>query len=266
MTDRGRSPFVAADWLPTGMVVGIALGLFLGQPLIGILIGSLSGFTLGIVCEMWGVRAREAWMKMRATPFRGHAYELILAIALGGAVLIVILVLTPVLNLEQGTFLAVLGATMVSVLLFNETREDRLSQTRPLVLVELRYSSTPNNVYLVIRNVGLGAATDIGILIDKDIRDKNGNLLNENIYLQNKIAFLAPGRSLSIALDSDTLLDLYIEFAPVRYSMTEDFPPQKPIEVGVGVRYRDLITGREYQSTYSLNFGASAYGWSEEAG
>lgn len=73
----------------------------------------------------------------------------------------------------------------------DETREGRVAQERPQILVEADYSRLPS-VDLVIKNIGQGAAKNVSFEFSSHVEDYEGFVLTELPYFKRGISFLAP--------------------------------------------------------------------------
>jgi hypothetical protein len=77
-------------------------------------------------------------------------------------------------------------------------REARLAQERPHVIVDTDHGKAPN-VYLVVRNIGKGAAKDISFKFSAPIEVPEGTYnpivvpVNEQPYFKRGMDYLAPG-------------------------------------------------------------------------
>lgn len=72
-----------------------------------------------------------------------------------------------------------------------ETREGRLTQERPQIVVEADYSRLPS-VDLVIRNVSQSPAKNLSFEFSSQVEDYEGFILTDLPYFKRGIGFLAP--------------------------------------------------------------------------
>lgn len=82
-----------------------------------------------------------------------------------------------------------------------ETREGRLSQERPQILVEADYSRLPS-VDIVIRSIGRGAAKNISFEFSSHVEDSEGFVLTDLPYFKRGLGFLAPDSEVRIYWDT----------------------------------------------------------------
>ncbi len=74
----------------------------------------------------------------------------------------------------------------------DEMRESRRAQERPQVIVDADYSHH-TLIYIVVRNLGRGAAKDITFDFSETMVSSIGSPVNEQPYFESGIDFLAPG-------------------------------------------------------------------------
>lgn len=83
----------------------------------------------------------------------------------------------------------------------DETREGRVAQERPQVLVEADYTRLPS-VDLIIRNIGQGAAKDISFEFSSHVEDYEGFVLTDLPYFKRGLGFLAPSAEIRAYWDT----------------------------------------------------------------
>jgi hypothetical protein len=98
------------------------------------------------------------------------------------------------------------GGTLITALLIlaqvREMQEARLAQERPQVIVDIDNSISPF-IYVVVRNIGKGAARDISFEFSAPVEIPEGrtnpNLAPESElpYFKNGLPYLAPGAEIS---------------------------------------------------------------------
>ncbi len=126
-----------------------------------------------------------------------------------------------------------------------EMREARIAQERPQVIVEGDYSE-PHRIYIVVRNIGGGAAKDIEFRFTADMvssfSERNDKVppLNQQALFAKGMPFLAPGAKVCLFWDDASQL-----FPVLR---------EKGLEEGITVtsRYKSLA-GEQYQSEWTIN-------------
>jgi hypothetical protein len=143
---------------------------------------------------------------------------------------------------------AAAGTFILAALAYSQVREmraARIAQERPQVIVDVDHSKPPY-VYVVLRNIGLGAAQDITFEFSAPMEIPEGENnpyvvpVNEQGWFERGMDFLAPGAELS------TLWGSMPTLAP--------FLREQGLEDGVTItsRYRSL-TGEFYESVWKVN-------------
>ena len=143
---------------------------------------------------------------------------------------------------------AAAGTFILAGLAYSQVREmraARIAQERPQVIVDVDHSKPPY-VYVVLRNIGQGAAKDITFEFSAPMEIPEGANnpyvvpVNEQGYFERGINFLAPGAELS------TLWGSMPTLAP--------FLRKQGLEDGITItsRYRSL-TGAFYESVWNVN-------------
>ncbi len=126
-----------------------------------------------------------------------------------------------------------------------EMREARKAQERPQVIVDVDHSKPPH-VYVVLRNIGQGAAKDIAFDFSAPMEIPEGANnpyvvpVNEQGYFERGMDFLAPGAELSTWWGSMQTL------APLLR--------KQGLEDGVTITsYYKSLTGESYESVWTVN-------------
>jgi hypothetical protein len=196
-------------------------------------------------------------------------YEVILSVVCVTTVGIIALVIVSGITLEHGTYIAVIAYTSLTALLINETREDRLSQRRPLIVVDIddpaeeevgRILHRPGP-RLNVRNRGLGAATMIKLGFSERLLDRDEKPLAENPVLRDGIRYLGPGQKLSIALEKNFWFVLGVN-AQTPYRSGDPPPPTNPATVCVTSSYSDPSSRRTFHEEFVIDVAPEVFGWS----
>lgn len=104
-----------------------------------------------------------------------------------------------------GTFvLAVLAYSQVG-----EMRETRIAQDRPQVIVDLAFRE--QLAYVVVRNIGRGAARDITFEFSASLEVRDDAPVSELPLFERGVPYLAPGAELSTLWDSMITLGDFLE-------------------------------------------------------
>jgi hypothetical protein len=128
----------------------------------------------------------------------------------------------------------------------NEMRESRLAQERPHIIVEADHSR-PTFVYIVVRNIGKGAAKNITFEFSDPIESPQSadptsvmRPLNEQPYFQRGMPFLAPGAEIRCLWGS--MIDL------------AQFLRDRNLEDGITITSRyESLTGDSYETPWTVN-------------
>ncbi len=128
----------------------------------------------------------------------------------------------------------------------NEMRESRRAQERPHVIVETDHSRPPY-VFVVLRNIGKGAAKDITFEFSAPMESPQsadpGSLVkpvNEQPYFQRGMPFLAPGAEIRCLWGS--MIDL------------AQFLRDRNLEDGITITSRyESLTGDSYETPWTVN-------------
>ena len=128
----------------------------------------------------------------------------------------------------------------------NEMRESRRAQERPHIIVDTDHSE-PTFVYLVIRNIGRGAAKNITFEFSAPIEspqsaDPNSLVrpLNEQPYFQEGFDYMAPG----------------MEYKCFWASMSDlpDLLRERGLQKGITITSRyEALTGEPYETPWTVN-------------
>jgi hypothetical protein len=199
-------------------------------------------------------------------------YQLLLVSGVVATCLIFIVIAITGLQIEEGTFIAVLLNSLIAGLLLNEAHEERVEQRRPFVVVEIRDPDssmvgatvdrpTPR---LYVRNLGNGAATSVRVEFNWKLEDRAGKSLAQNPMLANGIPYLGPGTGLYIYLEKNFWFEIGV-FPQIPYQPGTTPPPQQLALVDVTTRYTDLVTKREYSESFKLDAAPEVFGWHWEA-
>jgi len=205
------------------------------------------------------------WEKVRGV----LSYRLLVGAVFATTVVLLALVAGGwLLDAASGTFLAVVLYTTLTAILIIETREDRLSQRRPYVVVDVddpsrharEHAFGDHDSRLNIRNRGQAAAVDIKVTFDKPLTDVNGKPVVENPTLREGIRYLPPGQTMSLLLEDNFWFGIGIEAQPWRRP-DDPVPPQNPATIKVTCSYHDPSTARRYAETYDLDVAPFVFGW-----
>jgi hypothetical protein len=128
-----------------------------------------------------------------------------------------------------------------------ERRASRLAQERPHIIVDADYSD-PNIVYVVVRNIGKGAAKNITFCFShpleshlRDPKDPSKNfVISELAYFEEGLDYLAPGSAITTGWG--TFRELF------------NLLTNKKLQDGIEVvsHYQDL-SGRDYHTSWKIN-------------
>ena len=103
------------------------------------------------------------------------------------------------LNENSGAILAlttIIYALITSRMLY-ETKKMRLSQTEPDVFITVQPPEYLGNAtYLVIQNIGLGAAYDLRFKVEPDVQVRSGRNLSDITFMKHGFRYLAPKQKL----------------------------------------------------------------------
>jgi len=143
---------------------------------------------------------------------------------------------------------AAAGTFILAGLAYSQVREmraARIAQERPQVIVDVDHSKPPY-VYVVLRNIGQGAAKDITFDFSAPMEIPEGASnpyvvpVNEQGYFERGMDFLAPGAELS------TLWGSMRTLAPLLR--------EQGLEDGVRATSRyESLTGQSYESVWTVN-------------
>ncbi len=149
---------------------------------------------------------------MRASMKPFLTYEVVIGTTLVMTLVVAGLVLFTRATLLDGTYVALIAYTCLTALLWNEAREDRLTQRRPFIGVDIdrptQRQLMPQGVarplpLLTIRNWGQGAAIDVKVAFDQVLPDARGQDIAQNPSLREGIPYLGPGQRMSIGLEEN---------------------------------------------------------------
>lgn len=165
-------------------------------------------------------------------------------------------------TLVVGTFLTALGTLALAVATFwlailsrgtvkanremvDEMRDARIAQDRPQVIVDTDHSKPPR-VYVVVRNIGKGAAKDISFEFSAPMEIPRGASnpsvvpISEQPYFKRGMDYLAPGAEIS------TFWGAMPDLAP--------FLRERGLHDGVTItsRYKSL-SGEQYETPWVVN-------------
>ncbi len=161
------------------------------------------------------------------------------------AAALVIAILAPRVNgaglVAGAQVAAALGTFALALLAFRqveELRETRIAQERPQIIVDLAFSQ--QLAYVVVRNIGKGAAKDITFDFSAPLEVPDGDPVNELPYFAKGIDYLAPGAELSTLWDSMITL--------------KDFLEERSAHGGITItsRYRSLA-GEPHETDWTIN-------------
>jgi hypothetical protein len=136
---------------------------------------------------------------------------------------------------------AALGTLALAVLALRqveELRATRIGQERPQVIVDLAFRQ--QLAYVVVRNIGSGAAKEIRFDFSAPLETPDGDLVNELPYFSEGIDYLAPGSELSTLWDSMITLKTFLDEHGATRSIT------------ITSRYKSLSDDR-YQTEWTIN-------------
>ncbi len=198
-------------------------------------------------------------MKIRWRPDRGAWIAILLLLAL-------IVGSLPVWWLWGNEAVLVLAGLAYAVLTTwtnLEAREERLTRDRPFVFVDfiprVEHQGSPGAT-LRIRNEGRTPATDIFLVPNVRLQDRDSKDLLQNPVLRDGVPFLAPGLAMSIDLHEGTILNRLFDEAPLVVP-GQPSPSQRALRVTCRADYRDAITGRHYSDAFTVDLSAHLYGW-----
>jgi hypothetical protein len=122
----------------------------------------------------------------------------------------------------------------------DEMRESRKMQERPQVIVDADYSHH-TLVYLVIRNLGRGAAKDITFHFSDTMPSSINSQVNEQPYFKRGIDFLAPGAEIR------TIWDTGFGLMPLLR--------EKGLEQGITItsKYKSLSDDEPHENSWRIN-------------
>ncbi len=164
------------------------------------------------------------------------------------------------MGLEQGAAYAQIAAAVATVILagavffqirearkqaaatretVDEMRESRRAQEQPQVIVDADYSHH-TLIYIVVRNLGRGAAKDITFHFSETLVSSIGSPVNEQPYFKRGIDFLAPGTEIRTLWDTGPgLMPLLRE---------------KGLEQGIAItsKYKSLA-GEQHETEWRIN-------------
>ncbi len=211
--------------------------------------------------------------EMRRVVRKFTTYEAVSVTTLLMTLAVVTWVLISNATLLDGTYVALIAYTCLTALLWNEAREDRLTQRRPFIGVDIDYPTqrqlTPEGVarplpLLSIRNWGQSAAIGVKVAFDQVLPDASGQDLAQNPSLRDGIRCLLPGQRMSIRLEENFWFRLGIA-AQTPYGENEEPPPPNSATVSVTTCYTDAISLRSYGETYVIDIAPHVFGWRFEA-
>lgn len=175
----------------------------------------------------------------------------------------------------SATLIAVVLYLPLTALLFVEAREDRLTQRRPYVVVDVDDpsrggSDVPDSFYepgprLNIRNLGQTAAADVKVRFNNTLNSEDGEDVSGNPSLRDGFALIAPGQTWSLPLEKNFWFGIGIEAQPW-FQEGETPPPTQPATITVSLSYRDATTNRTYRETHRLDVAPFVFGWSSSSG
>lgn len=121
----------------------------------------------------------------------------------------------------------------------DETKEQRISGGRPLIIVEADYRRAPQ-IDLVVRNVGGGPAKNISFDFSANIKASTGFVLTDLFYLRDGMDFLGPGGEIRCLWD---------DMASLEETLKDDGLHDG---IRVYVHYEGM-SGDTYHSDYGIN-------------
>ena len=190
-----------------------------------------------------GVNVREIYQSLS---YKEKA--LVWTTAIAGIVLTIALLVDYAGIVAAAQIEATMGTLVIAGLAFaqvREMRQSRLAQERPHVIVDTDHSKRPD-VYVVLRNIGKGAAKDItfefSVPMEMPRGDENPLLIpvNEQPYFKHGMDYLAPGAEIPCFWGS------MIELAPLLR--------ERGLQDGITItsRYKS-ITGEPHKTEWTVN-------------
>lgn len=190
-----------------------------------------------------GVNEREIYQSL------SHKEKaLVWTTAIAGVVLTIALLVVYARIVAAAQIGATIGTLVIAGLAFaqvREMRQSRLAQERPHVIVDTDHSKRPD-VYVVLRNIGKGAAKDITFGFSAPLEMPRGNSnpdlipVNEQPYFKRGMDYLAPGAEIPCFWGS------MIELAPLLR--------ERGLHDGITItsRYKSL-TGEPHKTEWTVN-------------